>query len=56
MNSDREDARRSFEAILEAKGRSDLTRKGAGYKNANTQTKWRYFALGWSLSRKTNAH
>jgi hypothetical protein len=42
-------ARKVFEALVKAKGVSDLTRQGDRYKNPNTQTKWRYFLLGWTL-------
>jgi hypothetical protein len=43
--------RKSFEAIMLSKGRVSLDRKGEGYENANIQTKWRYFLLGWTISR-----
>jgi len=40
-----------FEAIMLSKGRIELKRKGAGYESPNIQTKWRYFLLGWTISR-----
>jgi hypothetical protein len=43
--------RKSFEAVMASKGRGEMVRNGANYKNANIQTKWRYFQLGWNLSR-----
>jgi len=43
--------RKSFEAIMLSKGRIELKRKGAGYESPNIQTKWRYFLLGWTISR-----
>lgn len=47
MMDQTEAARQVFEALLPS--RSDLRRHGKGYANKNTQTKWRYFLLGWTL-------
>jgi hypothetical protein len=54
MQTETEKARKAFEAIMQAKGSTDLTRKGSGYANANIQTKWRYMLLGWTI-RSTHA-
>jgi hypothetical protein len=43
--------RESFEAIMLSKGKVDLQRKGEGYVSPNIQVKWRYFLLGWTISR-----
>jgi hypothetical protein len=48
---DFERCRKAFEALMQSNGRSDLTRVGDRYKNLNTQTKFRYFLLGWKLSK-----
>jgi hypothetical protein len=46
-----EPIRKAFEAIMLSKGKVDLERKGEGYANPNIQVKWRYFLLGWTISR-----
>jgi|GEM_PF-1452265 hypothetical protein len=46
-----EPIRKAFEAIMLSKGKVDLKRKGEGYASPNIQVKWRYFLLGWTISR-----
>jgi hypothetical protein len=43
--------RKTFEALMASKGKTNLIRKGEGYANPNIQTKFRYFVLGWRLSK-----
>ena len=39
-----------FEAIMRSKGHADFTRdKHDRYNNANMQTRWNYFLLGWEM-------
>jgi hypothetical protein len=49
--NDLEKCREIFEALMASKGRINLKRKGQGYENANIQTKFRYFMLGWKLAK-----
>lgn len=44
------EARKVFEALSRNK---DLTRKGDGYANTNTHTRWKYFLLGWDMAKAT---
>lgn len=55
MNDETEKARRVFEALLNAKG-IGVERDGHSYKSQNTQTKWRYFLLGWTLKNGSTTH
>jgi hypothetical protein len=44
-----DEARRSFEAILMAKGKEAPEWDGLKYTNINIQTYWRWFYLGWTV-------
>lgn len=55
MQVETESARRAFEAIMAAKGKQNLQRKGDGYLNPNIQVKWRYMQLGWTLAKSGEA-
>ena len=44
------EARKIFEAMMHGR---DRTRKGDGYANPSVQVRWRYFLLGWEMSKAT---
>jgi hypothetical protein len=52
--SDTDMARKVFEALIRAKGLSNMARRGNTYVSPNLQTKWRYFLLGWTLKNDRN--
>ena len=41
--------REIFEALMRAKGHTDLSLKNNRYTNSNIQTRWNYFQLGWEM-------
>ena len=43
-----ENARKAFEAFMQTKGIT-LVWTGTKYNTTNTQTKWRYFLMGWNM-------
>lgn len=46
-------ARQVFEAFMLQKGKQ-VHWTGSKYDNANIQTKWRYFLIGWSMKETHN--
>lgn len=44
-----DDARKSFEAVLAAKGKPIPDWDGLKYSTTNVQTYWRWFLLGWTI-------
>lgn len=49
-----EEARKSFEAVLAAKGKEAPHWDGLKYDNINIQTYWRWFLLGWTIKTGSN--
>ena len=47
------EARQAFEGYMTTKGKTNLEHNGKRYTNINIQTKWRYFLLGWTMSKGT---
>ena len=45
-------AQEMFEAIMKCSGKDLLKDKNGKYKNQGMQTRWKYFQLGWELSKK----
>ena len=46
-----DEARQKFEALIEAKGRDAPAWSGSRYLNNNIQTYWRWFYLGWTMTK-----
>lgn len=42
-------AQQIFEAMMRAKGYTDITTEKGRYLNPSIQTRWNYFLLGWEL-------
>ena len=42
-------AQEVFEAMMVAKGYTDLEQLQGRYVNRNMQSRWNYFVLGWQL-------
>ena len=51
LEVDLEEARQKFEALIEAKGRDAPAWSGSRYLNNNIQTYWRWFYLGWTMTK-----
>jgi hypothetical protein len=46
-----DEARQKFEALIAAKGRDVPAWSGTRYTNDNIQTYWRWFYLGWTMTK-----
>jgi hypothetical protein len=46
-------AQRVFEAIMRTKGHTDFSQHKGRYTNANLQTRWNYFQMGWEMAGAT---
>jgi hypothetical protein len=42
-------AQKIFEAMMRAKGHTDLATEKGRYLNSSIQTRWNYFLLGWEM-------
>jgi hypothetical protein len=50
MKQDNENIRAAFESFMSTKSKDVMALwNGKRYTNANIQTKWHYFQLGWTL-------
>jgi hypothetical protein len=46
-------AQKVFEAIMRAKGHTDLAQKNGRYNSISIQTRWNYFQMGWEMAKVT---